>query len=143
MNRIRIRGGALLGGLAIANLCGVASLFDLAFRAQLAILWMGGSETATAFDNNGFLVAILVVGNAYSALGGWAAGRLAEIDETLHGTVVGMVGVLIATALYLVPQEGSTSPLWFDVTALLTTIPSAAFGGYLAFVQRGGAATRG
>ena len=79
------------------------------------------------------------LGLAMSALGGFVAGRLAEIDEVHHGAAAGFGSLVVWLLIDLSLQtEGPRS--WHDILMSLAVVPLAALGGYIA--QRVNAAKR-
>lgn len=68
----------------------------------------------------------ITIGLYFTFLGGVVAGKIAKSDEMLNASAVGIVGVLC----YLVFWSNET-PLWYNVIALIFTIPAAMLGGKL------------
>lgn len=80
----------------------------------------------TLAQDSGFLLTSLIVGLAFSALGGYVAGRVAKQEIYLNAGLIGVIDVLIAVLF------GGGGPIWFNVAGFLLVIPAALYGGYLA-----------
>lgn len=123
-----------------AFLFGVAADIGGTFAASLIIfpLFAGGlfSQDMSAEDveaavqtlgqDGAFLLTSLVVGLAFTALGGYVAGRVAKQDIYLNAGLVGVLGVLTGLVF------GTGGPIWFSAAGFLLVIPAALYGGYLA-----------
>ena len=71
-----------------------------------------------------------VFGLVFVVVGGYIAGRMAGIRPTMHGMCVGVAGLVAGILLGLVPDP--QAPTWFNVVSLITVVPMAGLGGYLA-----------
>lgn len=80
----------------------------------------------TLSQDSGFLLASLVVGLAFSALGGYVAARVAKKDIYLNAGLVGVFGLFIGLLF------GGGGPIWFNVAGFVLVIPAALYGGFLA-----------
>ena len=71
-----------------------------------------------------------VFGLVFVVVGGYIAGVLAESDQRCTGMCVGVAGLVAGILLGLVPDP--QAPTSFNVMYLLTVVPIAGLGGYLA-----------
>jgi hypothetical protein len=69
----------------------------------------------------------LILGLAFTFLGGYAAGRIAAQSKILNGGLVGAVSALLTIPLLF----SSSLPVWFMATSIAGSIPVAAAGGYI------------
>jgi hypothetical protein len=76
----------------------------------------------------------LLLGLAFTMLGGFVAGRISARSERLHGTIVGSVSLVLTLLLW--PLSASVPP-WHAAVALLGAVPLGLLGGYLAAITRG------
>lgn len=79
-------------------------------------------------QNDGYLLASLLLGTFSTVLGGYIAARIAKNLPLFNAFAVGVVG--IAAAILLGGQ--SDSPWWFSAFGYFSTIPAAIVGGWLA-----------
>jgi hypothetical protein len=80
-------------------------------------------------------VSFLIIGTAFTCLGGFVAARIAKSKELLHSAIVGAPAMALGlVSLPLVPISGFL--VWYSVAGVLLTIPVAMLGGYLARVTR-------
>lgn len=80
----------------------------------------------TLSQDGTFLLVSLVVGLAFSSLGGYVAARVAKQDIYLNAGLIGVFGVFTGVLF------GGGGPIWFSVAGFLLVIPAALYGGYLA-----------
>jgi uncharacterized membrane protein len=73
-----------------------------------------------------FLTASLVLGLAFTGLGGYVAARVATRELYLNAGLVGVVSLVLGLVF------GGQAPLWFEVAGVLLIVPAALYGGYLA-----------
>lgn len=133
MNELSIK-GILLGvltdvaGSTIANI-----ILIFLFSTHLITPEMSEQELNDAIlamtQDNGFLIASLIVGLCFTILGGYVAARVAKKGVYQNSAMVGVIGVLLEFLF-----AGSTLQ-WFDVAGIVTVIPAALLGGYLARTQ--------
>lgn len=112
---VDIGGTFLAGSLLVA---GVATAAGATTPEQLAQA-LDGSATLQ--------LATLVLGLVMTALGAYAAARLAPGTERLHAFAVGVISTLIGfTSVFASPE---TSPFWAQAAGLMLTVPAAFAGG--------------
>lgn len=109
---------------------GLSLLF---FMALAAIV---GGEGASADDvarrMNGsveLMVSTLVVGLAFTGIGGYVAAALAKQQHIRHAVAVGLLSLGLGLSGLLAAGPGD-QPLWATFAGLVLTLPFAAFGGY-------------
>src|SRR5262249_26514041 len=72
----------------------------------------------------------LVVGTAFTFLGGYIAARAARLSELKNSFGAGILSELTACAFVLTSSKRFTH-LWYDIISLAVIIPAAVLGGYL------------
>lgn len=82
------------------------------------------------------LLILGIIGVLCTVLGGYISGRLAKDVEVKHGTLVGLVSLVLVALQEVMLVESSPVPQWYEVVGYLVTVPAAALGGYLAQRQR-------
>ena len=95
-----------------------------------------GGEGATPDDvarrMNGSLelmVSTLVVGLAFTGIGGYVAAMLAKQQHVRHAVAVGLLSVGLGLSSLFAAAPGDP-PSWVTLAGLVLTLPFAAFGGY-------------
>jgi hypothetical protein len=58
-------------------------------------------------------------------------GRMARIRPTMHGVCVGVVALVVGILVEIFFPDPQ-APTWFNVVSLITVVPMAGLGGYLA-----------
>ncbi len=81
----------------------------------------------------GFLVPSMLLGLAFTTLGGFIAGRVSGRLEVIHGAIVGSVCVVLSILLW--PLSTSV-PGWYTAASLVGSVPLGLLGGYLAGITR-------
>jgi hypothetical protein len=81
------------------------------------------------------------LGLTMSALGGFVAARLAEIDEVHHGAAAGFGSLVVWLLIDLSLQTGGPRS-WHDILLSLAVVPLAAVGGYIALRVNAGTRPR-
>jgi len=76
----------------------------------------------------------LLIGSAFSILGGFVAAQIAKHDELLNGALSAFLCVI--TQVYSIVQGNSTFPLVVQILSLLLSPALGALGGYLKLRQR-------
>lgn len=110
-------GGTLIAGTAFGVAVGILMVVrDGAGATRLAEL-----QTQPWMLASGFFLGV-----AFSLLGGFVAGKVAQERQTLHGAITGLV---TATAGVLL---GLSLPPWYLVLGFLATPAAAALGGRFA-----------
>ena len=117
----------------------VGSLLAMAAVSLIVSILLGGQdvpakELERQLQRPGFLVPSLLLGLAFTTLGGFVAGRASGKSEMLHGAIVGSVGLVLSLLLW--PLSPSVPP-WHAAVALLGGVPLGLLGGYLAATSRG------
>jgi len=138
----RINGFAILIG-TLVDLCGsVAPVMAFGFIQGFRMASQGVPEAerqarlTALFQNPVMLLGGLVLGAAFSFLGGFVAARIAKNAEIMHSGVVGGIGTVLGLLFLASPESG---PLWAEVAGILLTIPVAILGGHVAGGRRKGA----
>ena len=80
---------------------------------------------AALIENRGYLMGVLILGTASTALGGYLTARLAGGLPYFNALAFGALGVFLGVL------TSSGLPLWFRVIGLGCTIPAALAGAYL------------
>lgn len=78
------------------------------------------------------LVSLGIIGAFCTALGGYAAGRLAKVDEVKHGALVGLASLIFGVVQKTMAGAGVPVPYWYDLLAYIIAIPAGALGGFFA-----------
>lgn len=78
------------------------------------------------------LLILGLVGTFCTALGGYAAGRIAKDFEIKHGALVGLGSLILVTLEQAMSGQSTSYPLWFEVLGYLVAVPAGALGGYVA-----------
>lgn len=76
------------------------------------------------------LILGMVIGFAFTILGGFVAGRVSKKFEVLHGGIVGFIGILFGVLFW------TTLPLWYIIVSLVGVVPLGMLGGRIAEVSR-------
>ncbi|MGH2498945.1 MAG: hypothetical protein ACRDF0_02455, partial [Candidatus Limnocylindria bacterium] len=103
-------------------------LFSLVITAIVA--GDGAAEAAAARIDSSIELQLstLLVGLAFTGVGGYVAARLASERAMAHAVAVGLLSLGFGAAVTLfTPAE---APIWYQYLGLALTIPFAAFGGY-------------
>ena len=106
---------------------------SLLFFAVLAAIvgGEGSSPEDVARRMNGsveLLVSSLVVGLAFTGIGGYVAATLAKQQHVRHGIAVGLLSLGLGVSSLL--GGGADQQAWITALGLMFTVPFAAFGGY-------------
>jgi putative membrane protein (TIGR04086 family) len=128
----------------LTDLVGTVCLAVVFLIAHLAA-YGGDPESLEMFDGPQplwRLMAMLVGGLAFVALGGFVAGRLARERTLEHGIAVGVGCLLVGMGLQVVFPD-PTEPMWYSLLALGVMVPAGAFGGYLSRRRVDGQSTEG
>ena len=113
----------------------------VAFAGALVVMFAaargrGGQFDAGAMDDwiadPVFLVAAFVLGTVSLIIAGFATGKIAGRDHVRHAAWTGAILLALYVVLTLIPTEGPREPLWYEALSLMTTVPAAMLGGYLA-----------
>ena len=76
----------------------------------------------------GLLIFSMFFGTISTVIGGFIAAKYGKLAPYKNAAVIGVIGIILGVLL------SSNYPLWFNVLALLITLPSALLGAY--FVAR-------
>ncbi len=120
-----------IGGTFAASLIIFPLFAGDSFRPDMSAEEIEAAMQAVT-ESSRFLLASLVVGLAFTALGGYVAARVAKQDLYLNAGLVGVAGLLIGLLF------GGGGPIWFNVAGYVLVIPAALYGGYLADRQAQG-----
>jgi len=112
------------GSLVIGAILAVVSVVVLAMN--------GTPENGIEAYLHGPTVLILgmVIGFAFTVLGGFVAGRVSQKLEVLHGGIVGLIGIIFGVLFW------TTLPFWYNVVSLVGVVPLGMLGGRIAAVSR-------
>lgn len=83
-----------------------------------------------AFERSDVVLGTIVVGTAFTVLGGYVCGRLAGHSEVRHAAFLGIVLVGLGVLLNQLPENAR--PIWIDGLGYLLTLVAAVVGGYWA-----------
>jgi hypothetical protein len=78
------------------------------------------------------LIGGLVVGLAWNGFGAYIGAMVARREPMRHAAWVGILSLLVGVAITLVPGEGPSEPLWYDVLSFILILPVSLVGGRLA-----------
>jgi len=122
-----VRIGAIAAGW-LTDL-GLSLLF---FAILAAIVGGGGSspeEVSKRMSGSAeLLVSSLLVGLAFTGIGGYVAAALAKQQQVQHGIAVGLLSLGLGVSSLLGGSDDQHA--WITVLGLLLTVPFGAFGGY-------------
>ena len=76
-----------------------------------------------------YLVWYLICTFIFSALGGFAAAKIAQSRELLHAGATGLVRIALGPVMFAITQD--EMPLWHSVLTYVSVLPAALLGGYL------------
>jgi hypothetical protein len=76
------------------------------------------------------LILGMVIGFAFTILGGFVAGRVSKKFEILHGGIVGFIGILFGVLFW------TTLPMWYIIVSLVGVVPLGMLCGRIAEVSR-------
>lgn len=113
-------GGSTIAGIILMVIFGSSLVTEQMTEQELneAILAMA--------QGKGFMITSFIVGLFFTILGGYVAARVAKKGVYLNSGMVGVIGLILGV-LY----AGETA-LWLDVAGIISVIPAALLGGYLA-----------
>ena len=77
-------------------------------------------------QDGAFLTISLLLGLAFTGLGGYVAARVARRELYLNAGLVGVISLLLGLLF------GGQAPFWFEAAGVLLIVPVALYGGYLA-----------
>ena len=92
----------------------------------------GASPEDIARRMNGsveLMLATLVVGLAFTGIGGYVAAALAKRRHVQHAVAVGLLSLGLGLSGLAAGGENA-QPLWLTLAGIVFTVPFAAFGGY-------------
>ena len=136
MTRAPLRKFAILAGFAIDLAGTMISIWAVLVSAvMIATIPSNGPLTADVVaqwaGDRVYILTILVIGTAWAIAGGFAAAKIAGREPVRHAIWTGVASTVVAM-LFAELRDGGAGITWFTVASFLTTIPSAAVGGYLA-----------
>lgn len=125
MRRVRI--GAVAAGWLVD--LGLSLLF---FAVLAAIVSGGGAspeEVAQRMSGSvELLLSSLLVGLAFTGVGGYVAAAIAKQQHVLHGVAVGLLSLGLGVSSLV--GGGTEQQAWITALGLLLTVPFGAAGGY-------------
>jgi hypothetical protein len=129
-----LRPGAILIGVVVDN---IATIVANVFLVSLFAAGTGQQGGEEALDpllaSPEFLLVSLIVGLLCTGLGAYVGARQAACLFVRHGAWIAVGSAIVAVSLSaILGQEGSGSPLWFDLLGFTLMIPAGAAGGLLA-----------
>lgn len=117
---------AILAGVAVDVLGSIlAGSIVLALFAAAT----GASDVNALIASTEWLAASLVVGLAFSAVGGFVAAHLAPGAELNNAFVAGVLVTVLSAMLTAITEP--VPPFWFTLVGVLATTPAATLGGWL------------
>lgn len=130
MNRINIKAVAI----------GIVLTLGLDILVGMGLLYLHGGDVPVAgrtaeqvsqdlqavTTSTSFLLASIILGTLTTAAGGCVAARIAQRFPYFNGLGVGVLGALFGLLFW------GENPLWFNLLALLTVIPTALLGAHIA-----------
>ncbi len=117
-----IRYDAVVVGAIVDNIGTTAAM--LLLLTALTGTGIAESEALDRLKTLSGLLLTLVVGLGWTMMGGYVAGRMAKRDETLHGALVAVAGIVVGLVFH---EEGL--PLWYQVLGLVAMLPAGMAGG--------------
>ena len=128
----RIRPLAVIVGTAVDTVGSLITRFLVSSLMAVVILSRGGDEADMDvwFTSLPYLLFSFLVSLGFVALGGFVAGRLAKQSELLNAGVIGAVEAFMSVLFV------ALVPMWFTLLYVVTVVPSALCGGYLAYRLR-------
>lgn len=131
MRHLSFRSIALGFAVSVALDIAVALALFSAFGAGRFAADMDERQWDQAFaslaQDPSFLLLSLVFGLATTAVGGNVAARIAGRLPYMHAAAVGAIGLVLGLFMW-----DSAYPLWWNLLAHATLLPSALWGGHLA-----------
>lgn len=134
MNRVNPKAVALgfLLVLALDTVIGIGLL--VLHSSEIFVEGRSAEQASQALHavtgSTGFLLASMTLGTVTTAVGGYVAARIAKRFPYFNGLALGIVGALFGLAFW------SGNPLWFNLLALATVIPTALLGASIAARRR-------
>jgi len=125
----------VLGSLLVLALDAVVSVGLVALRGgEIFVEGRSVEQISEALHavmlSKSFLLASMVLGTLTTVIGGYVAARIGKQFPYFNGLVIGLLGMLIGLTFW------SEYPLWFNLLALVSVVPSALLGSHIA-VRRG------
>lgn len=118
---------------ALADIVGTftfASLVGVLAAVATDMYHLSPKEMDARLQQSSSIIAMMIIGLAFTALGGYVAGRVSKANEVTHGFIVGDISIVIGIA-----SLGSVS-LWYDIASLIAVIPCGMLGGWIAKKNR-------
>ena len=114
----------IVGTFAFATLIGILA------SVAADIHHLSTKEMEARLQAPSSIIAMMIIGLAFTVLGGYVAGRVSKAYEVTHGLIVGAISILIGLASW------GSLPLWYDITAMVTVAPCGMLGGWIAKKNR-------
>ncbi len=126
--KINLRVKAIIIGFIVD--IGASLVFSIGAAVIVVIVYvaMGKNINTLAADyysNIPMMAGSLIVGLAFSALGGFVAGHYAKGAEMPNAATVGMLTLLFGLLFY------SSLPAWYSLASAVLAIPATCLGGYI------------
>lgn len=121
----------VMGALTdIAGTFAFASLVGILAAVATDMYHLSTSEMEARLQSPSSILAMIIIGLAFTVLGGYVAGRVSSTHEVIHGLIVGAISLLIGLASF------GSLPLWYDIVSLVVVIPCGMLGGWIAVKNR-------
>ena len=128
--RIRIK-AVVLGCLTdLSGSLAVGLVYGVVLGISMAVKGIPQEEIGTRLQGLIVLIPSFFIGFGFTLLGGFVAGRIAKHSESLHGGIVGAIGILLGFLFY------GSFPLWYNIISFAGVVPAGMAGGYLAKQRR-------
>lgn len=116
----------------------LGSLTDIGGTIIIGIIWgvliglyydlQGYPEPENVMQYQGLniLVPGFIIGICLTVLGGYVSGRVAKVQEILHGSIVGCMSLFFGLWYW------TSFPFWYNIAGMIVVIPCGMLGGYFA-----------
>lgn len=121
----RLKYKAIISGV-LADTVGTLVVATALFAA-MAAAGIPDNEIAIRIRGISGLMLMLIIGLAFTLIGGYVAGRRAGEAEILHGSIVAGSGIILGIFF----REPGL-PLWYEIVSFAAMIPIGMTGGSLA-----------
>ena len=109
---------------------GLSLLFFMVLAAIVGREGASAEDVARRMNGSVELtVTTLIVGLAFTGIGGYVAAALAKQQHIQHGVGVGLLSLGLGLSTLVAAGPGE-QPSWVTLAGLVFTVPFAAFGGY-------------
>ncbi len=137
LNKLAIAAGTIAGFAG-----GLLTMFAAMFAGAIVQGVQGRAPDENTinswFQDPAALLTLQAINIAWLVAGGFLAATLAGREHLRHGAWTGIVALVLSLLTLALPSpEGASMPWWSMVLALVTTVPAAIVGGYLAGRRNG------